>query len=65
MQSGWVAVCLRFWVFFPLHRIFLFKPEERWLEKAIIEVYKIKDYLGKVNKEQQFPLSSIIRSKDT
>lgn len=30
----------------------------------MIEVSKIKDYKGKVNKEQQFSLSSIIRSKD-
>lgn len=43
----------------------MFKAEERWLEMVIIEVYKIKDYLGKVNKKQRFPLSSKIRSKHT
>jgi len=52
-------------VFFELHRIFLFKAEERWLERAMVEVNKIEDYWRKVNKKQQFPLSSNLRSKNT
>lgn len=35
------------------------------MERPVTEVYKIKDCLGKVNKELWFPLSSNIRSKDT
>lgn len=64
-DAEWLDCCLfGVLVFFNCIGFSCSNQKKWWLEKAMIEASKIKDYKGKVNKEQQFSLSSIIRNKD-